>query len=298
MFSMCVCFLNDIFYVFRALYQTARKLNLVPFIPCHGGIHCVTLSIEDHRQQLVKPSEGLVYADISIVAGHFSWNVWQQLPEYVSATRNLEHTTNASIPTPPCFIMGRHPVDRAISYYYQRCFQISDCIGYNRKMNELTSHEMAHIVLYERQGRLREDNVTVIILDEGMSDSACRAVADVKGTTGFVVNLSQSMTIPDSLTHDEMSRALRHVSKCVVGLQDRWDDTKRVLGHWFPWIDFSQQPANRRLMQLLKDKEDRDTLRPELRAIIEAENACDLELHNKMTEIFETQLKVLNFDYF
>ena len=39
---------------------------------------------------------------------------------------------------PSVFVMGRNPIDRAISYYYQRCFQLESCIGKRNKFNITT----------------------------------------------------------------------------------------------------------------------------------------------------------------
>lgn len=73
------------------------------YIPCFGQVHCVLYDF--------KP----VYGDgldneISIIAGHFPWGVWSRLPGYAAVAHNT---------VPPCFIMFRNPVSRAVSYFYK-----------------------------------------------------------------------------------------------------------------------------------------------------------------------------------
>ena len=154
-------------------------------------------------------------SDIAIVGGHFSWNIWQELPSYQTAHK---HNTNVvgkeggvskvadsctvvstdhppesepsnqscqpkenetidnsgpnSTPNsnpnpslglrsnpvphsnpspglpavPPCFVAARHPVARAISYYYQRCYDTFGCSGYQRYMDDLSVEELRTLV--------------------------------------------------------------------------------------------------------------------------------------------------------
>ena len=145
----------------RFIVESAEKFQLDYFVPCHGSIHCVTVSLDDIHEHHYKSN----LSNISVIAGHFFWNVWNQLPTFINYNSSLnknsnknntnETNTNASrtlgtfttdnnndhkkkkheeminnnsktissSPPPPsasCFVMGRHPIERAISYYYQR----------------------------------------------------------------------------------------------------------------------------------------------------------------------------------
>ena len=289
-------------------------------------MHCVTLS----PSELLNTSHEPLLRNASIVAGHFFWGVWEQLPRWVAANSgknvgNKEaHTSSASSSSssssssgigggggvifgadsanasfslsrpPPCLVMGRHPIDRAISYYYQRCYQISDCIGYKRRINELKVSELKFIADHERQGKLKRDNVTIVILDEGMGDAACRTLAGEKATSGLVVDPQFPVSLPPPLSAEAASRALRNVDHCVVGLLERWSETKQVLSAWFPWLgDFSNNPE-RRKMFLFDSKESWSSLRPEMLAVLLNVNKCDLLLYEKMKTIFEKELEVIN----
>jgi len=57
---------------------------------------------------------------------------------------------------------------RAISYYYQRCYDVEACVGYKKRINDLTVEDLEFIAIYDRQGKHKEDNKTVVILDEGL----------------------------------------------------------------------------------------------------------------------------------
>ena len=176
---------------------------------------------------MVKSTLALARADLSsiaIVGGHFSWNIWEELPSYQiahgdkniamgnggesrvadsCAIGNTDHHSGQSdqsvqsnqncVPSetavnpglnstpsmspdpgpisnpspnpgsspgpdpssnpgpglpavPPCFVAARHPVARAISYYYQRCYDTYGCSGYQRYMNDLSVEELQILV--------------------------------------------------------------------------------------------------------------------------------------------------------
>jgi hypothetical protein len=81
---------------------------------------------------------------IAVLAGHFPWNIWNKLSNY----NNTNTDTNTN---PPCFVMGRNPVDRAISYYYQRCYNSSTCIGNNRRINDLSAGIAINLLITNTQ---------------------------------------------------------------------------------------------------------------------------------------------------
>lgn len=104
--GMCVKLL---YTLIRVLYDSATALGVHSYIPCYGGVHCVLFSYH--------PSAGVtdIDAGISVVAGHFEWDVWKGLPA-LGSNPNVNDNRNSA---PPCFIMFRDPVSRAVSYYYQ-----------------------------------------------------------------------------------------------------------------------------------------------------------------------------------
>ena len=130
-----------------------------------------TLSTTNKTLITIPPWISRNLSNVSVVAGHFFWDVWDDLPtartervqdnDYDNGNGNStmnDKKINFSEGkgnvmkkrVPPCFIMGRHPVERAISYYYQRCFESTACVGYRRRINELSvgmMHRTTHISL-------------------------------------------------------------------------------------------------------------------------------------------------------
>ena len=284
-----------------------------------------------------KNNEKYKLDNISVVAGHFFWDVWQELPNIdynISEKKNgyvnkMDITVLDSIANctsngncdgsqvetplanqvkviPPCFILGRHPFDRAISYYYQRCYDSAHCIGYQRMFNNLTVNELYHITTSERQAKYKQDNKTLVIIDEGMEDAACRALANVKVTTGYIVenfdplNNNQGaseMKLPPPLNEMQINTAMKNIDYCVVGILEKWNETKKIIEYWFPWIQFNND-TNRRKMFLYSNKEVWSDLRPELIEVLKQVSKCDLILYEKMLRIFEKEMKVLNVNVF
>jgi hypothetical protein len=217
---------------------------------------------------------------VSVLAGHFSWGVWSQLP---SMSRRTATTA------PPCFVMGRHPVDRVVSYYYQRCYGEPNCAHYRIPFNNLTRENLVSFVLSFRQALVKE-NGEVVVVDEGTQEACCRALANRKTTSGLPVH---EIKFPEPLTVSEEEFALGNVDHCVVGLQEEWASTKRVLEHWFPWIDTGVKMKTER-MNMSLDHESLEEIRPDLRATVEEMNVCDMRLYEKMRTLFEKQLSVID----
>jgi hypothetical protein len=250
--------------------------------------------------------------NVSVVAGHFFWGVWKVLPSCSltqgSPVEITNASSNASMPNviqrgggihssgfcrPSCMVIGRHPVDRAISYYYQRCYQLESCIGYQRRINELSVEELEFVAIHERQAAYGKDNSTLLILDEGMSNAACRSLADAKTTSGLHVSAEISILLPPPLSDEDVSQAITNVRQCVVGIFDRWDATLTVMSEWFPWLSL-HVGRSRHKMFLFSDKESPEQLRPDLRDLLVRLNYCDMVLYTEMQILFEAQLSVLS----
>lgn len=287
----------------KYLWHAAGRLGLGSVVPCHGGMHCL-----DSLTGL--GALGLrVLANVSVVAGHYSWGVWQDLSSWGGgrgrrSPREGDETAEEGDEGegedhPACLMMMRHPVDRAVSYYYQRCYMIADCPGFGRPLASLTSEELWSLVLYDRQGAVREGG-GVTVLDEGMSEAYCRALAAEKQTTGVagqaLLDLGSNFSWP--LSGEGRRRALRRAGRCLVGSIDRWDDTTRALRLWLPWLAPSLDALGSVTeMRLFAGKETRAFLaaqRPDLLAVLEGANTCDLEAYAVMQGAFERQMRVLD----
>jgi len=203
--------------------------------------------------------------------------------------------------------MGRHPVSRAISYYYQRVYkhpnksalphsESAEAAQFGgrpleqRMINELTPQQLELIALSTREGI--ESHLfpgRQVFIDEGMTDAACHAFLGLKYTTGLPVG---PLTVPPAIPPELYPQAIQNLRQCVVGMQEQWNDTLRVLDHWYPWIDFSVDPA-RRKMSIFKGIETLTSLRPDLYNVLTAINPCDMMLHDEMIRLFRAQLSVL-----
>ena len=145
------------------------------------------------------------------------------------------------------------------------------------------------------QGKHRYDNRTLVVIDEGMEDAACRAIANAKATTGLIAGVDE-VRVPPPLTEEETRRALGNLDHCVVGVLERWEETKAVMEYWFPWLDFSVD-SHRRKMHIYSGKETARDLRPEIRDVLQSVSQCDLKLYARAVDLFEQQLQVVSASF-
>ena len=304
----------------KVLAAAAESHGLRYFIPCHGGaeetggyVHCTVMAPGDVRRYQ-NGSEAQL-DNISVLGGHFEWQAWEELhseapisipgknlnnPNPTMGNTRKKSANDGSARSFSCFTFSRHPVERAISYYYQRCFNESACVGYQRRMNDLTAEELTRVTHLHRMALPDPVNASrVIVLDDGMSDAACRAFGQGRETSGRVLDASGGggsiATQPISAATQQA--ALQHAQQCVVGLQDSWDDSMRHVAHYFPWLARhvssllgAEAP---RLMQLYTGKESRSSLRQELLDVVIAANRCDLALFDQMKAQFAEQEEIL-----
>ncbi|KAH8051866.1 hypothetical protein JL721_11010 [Aureococcus anophagefferens] len=208
----------------------------------------------------------------------FDWGVWDDLESYDAAA------------PPPCFTMVRHPVDRAVSLYYERVYQRDDIGG--ARVNDLPLGEFEWLL------RAFKGSAFSRYRDEGFCDAMC------KNTLGLSLHRGRLPEDVDARRAAEPALfaayeadldaglAVDRLRHCVVGLQDDWAGSKRSLAHWFPWI--ASVDDARRNAGLGAAAETRDTLRPDLRAALEACNACDLALYDAAAERHAAQLRYLD----
>lgn len=242
-------------------------------IPCHGNVHCINFMLHKYglrlqpREQADHASEYTrfsTFEHVSVIAGHFSWHVWNELPQ-----------RSQSKDTPPCLVVGRHPVSRFISYYYQRCYNSPSCPGYRTPLNEMSPESLKGYIDTTRQLVPLDDEwksqaidnwdkdrsfPLYALLDDGLSDAACRTmlrrsfedesetdtlrVRSGKGvvldSNGIFDEMDQNAVreevhsirydAPPPLTYEQMSGALQNVESCVVGLVEEWESSKTIGG--------------------------------------------------------------------
>eukprot|EP01038_Epipyxis_sp_PR26KG_P007909 gene7909-10736_t len=269
--------------------RSAEERKLETIIPCHGGIHCVTFDINSNLTSK---------ENTSVVAGHFNWGIWNKLPQCSNDhnSNNNESNNSSNKCLPSSLVMSRHPINRAISFYYERCYRDKNSIGFGRRINDLTVKELEDISMFTRKAEISKDNEHMII-DEGMENAVCRTMAAQKKTSGLIMGVDE-LVIPPPLDNKFTEIAINNTKHCVIGVLERWDETIEVINHWFPWIDFTKD-RNKRLMwsyvtdpSIHREKENKNNIRPELRIVLENINYCDLALYDEMNRIFEMQLKV------
>lgn len=346
-------------------------------------------------------------SQVSVLAGHFSWNVWSSLPAFTQATAaaaaaaaatadsltvktrdgkaastraknplfHIIHglninsagtsvTANSTIdvqvwkqrkappsqsapPTeqkhqhpPSCLIMGRHPVDRIISYYYQRCYHTTICQYHHRPISDLTNSELeSFMFLYrssvekssisrrvnkradateqvsvkleehqhtdddisnnEKQVEENYDEKLLVLVDDGFLETTCRVLTNSKRTTGMIVSKygDNSMSYDDVAFPLEVDVAVNisvsNMKHCVIGLLERWSDTKQVLSEWFPWIDLESHEPERKRMHLSDRMENKDNLKPEAFELLVKMNPCDMQVYDAMLERFDFQMEFI-----
>lgn len=337
--TLCKCKLLK-WDISRFIYEAAEKRHLSAYIPCHADLPCQTFALPDHRE---KGSQGHArkYPDrpratdltnLSVVAGHFGWATWRNLPQCspanasnVAGARRSYYGFSDLSCRPSCFAMARHPVQRAISFYYQRIFRAEDSIGFFRQLKHLSVEELTAMIENELSvlpSMHMPD--TWIYIDEGMSNGACRTMLTYENKmAGKIVSKSihartklpgdyfgrgrrllfPEERIPDvgNLTEkfDEelVKNAVFNMKHCVIGLQEHWADSLKMVNHWFPWIDTSRDPYRRKL-QLVQGQESHELLRaerPDLYDVLVEYNNCDMVLYDAMVKRYEEQVKYLQY---
>lgn len=291
----------------RLLSRIADKLLLPAIICGYRNVPAVIWSLDDVSSLPNLPH----LEDIAIISGHFQWGVWSQLPSYQDTTpasssyKAVDVSVNTepqntilpsawSLAPPPCFIMYRHPVSRVISYYYRRVY--SDIVpSFHRTLNEWSPHDLRHLLTSIRHPTTLL-NGRVVISDEGMSDAACRAVSGKRVMTGKAYRPDEGMPLPPPLDQSDTDEALENCRKCIVGIQEDMNSTLAVLRHWFPWMREALEDIPPVVNQGHHGDiaENMEHLRPEIRAVIEEMNTCDMELYNVALEQFARQMIVMN----
>ena len=89
---------------------------------------------------------------------------------------------------PPCFVAMRHPVARAIAYYYQRCYDTHGCGGYQRYMNDLSVEELEDLLMYYRYVGTNVSTKVGVILDDGMNDASCRSLQSIEPSMRGIIS--------------------------------------------------------------------------------------------------------------
>lgn len=315
---------------------SAEQLEMPAFVSCHGNVSCLTFTLPScdplQPSQLCgySPGRALIQhmqtqrASPAVLAGHFSWGIWHQLP------------ANSAVPA--ILSMHRHPFQRVLSQYYQRCRFGGSC----QDINALGAEEFRKLLVNHRFSyrdedldrllrRLRdkysqhapvdafeekelqllqvmpEEYFEIVLLDEGMSNAACKMLAGKKVTSGlrlpyghwtFQVDVQHYDLTPaiHPVDDDDLAAALTNLQHVTVGLQSSWAESVQLINHFFPWIDFHED-FQRMVLPSAEARDDNrvtvSTLRPDLLKVLEEENRCDLQLYEETVKRFRWQMLLL-----
>lgn len=284
----------------RLIYQSAAENDLDYYIPTYNAVPDMTFSLPTFLN-----SETTFLRNVSVIAGHFEWGVWKGLPSFSNSKRcvHCKQDTGTVVPrSPSCFMMGRHPVDRVISYYYQRCYLEPSCSLYQRRFSDLSKDDIYDFVVLFRQAKYLDDGTTLMFSDDGLYESVCRAALGERLTSGKVVKTLIDMhggaiPSPDSLSNDKIEEAIANMNNCVIGMIHEWDLSIRMMKKWFPWMklpsyslkEAESQVQSPRLMKLVDDKESAKTLDPSILAYIQGLIPCDMALYDNMMKRYDKQ---------
>merc|ERR1711907_186623 len=117
-----------------------------------------------------------------------------------------------------------------------------------------------------------------------MSNAACRMFCGQNNLKGRLPNAARL----DRNEPCTFEIARLRLSQCVVGMQEKWNDTLRVLGRWAPWIDTRDAcPSGSAGRNEGVRAERIGDLPVALVELLRKHNACDLKLYRYAQERFE-----------
>lgn len=183
-----------------ALVKAAIKHRLSYLVACHDGVPCTTY--DSNLFISAKQSERLFVRmnNSCIIGGHFSYDIQPLL-----GTRDFT-----------CLTLVNHPLDRMVSYYYERIFP-------KVKVN-LSSWKPDALFATMSTFRLKA-GLTNRWHDEGAVNTTIKTICGSVATSQATCDL-----------HIAKER-LR--TQCIVGLTQRHDDTCLLFNRLLPWLQMN-----------------------------------------------------------
>ncbi|GMI18011.1 hypothetical protein TrLO_g14545 [Triparma laevis f. longispina] len=262
--------------------EKSAGLGLGFYIPCYtaDGIYHEDFSCYSFDLRNASRVNGGENDNLAVVAGHMQWDVWNQQQKGMNSFKGK---------TPNCLVMLRHPVDRAISLFYERVFPRED-LDFGSTMINALSPTRLNFIIEQFRG-----SAWGMYRDEGFSNSLCKMLLGqnhFKGKTPAELNW-EDIEKGESAVKEEggIGRAIERLDQCVVGLQSEWEVTKTMIWRFFPWLEFEDSAK----MNTGRGgaAETRDELRSELMKVILDYNECDMKVWEHAQERFALQREVL-----
>ncbi len=222
----------------------------------HGGLPA--------QISLLEQVPGRSLAAVRVLAGRFEWGAWER---EVGRPRQLQ-----------CAVLLRHPVSRVVSYYYDRIFPSS-----RERFNDLSGERLAFYLDFWRSAH------GAVWRDEGLSDAACKALCGVRQFQGLTPAQCPREPPPDAPPCTPELAAAR-LRRCSVGLTEHWAASMAVLAHHAPWLNTTlTQPCPDSRQGPFPEERHPNTVHPDLRAIVENANRCDMLLYEAALDIVARQ---------
>jgi hypothetical protein len=302
------------------LEKSVNRLGLIAIMPCYRELYCVLFDI-DHAITTAPvsiyqtPPSMPWWNNVSVVGGHFEWNVWNQLPTCAHTEHQHQHQQPCQ---PQCLILFRDPIERVISQYYERVYHSQYFKFSNRTIASLSLLEWEELLLTFRwavpfkgskparrrgttndpqqqqesnqESNQEEEESSMIVIDEGFSEITCRMLLQRKESTGLVYDPHQSMFLNIFIANSsEIQLAIDRMEQCVVGILEDWKSTVSVIDYWFPWIDFPQKSSG--FYNIGNKLETKSNLPlSHINAIMET-NPCDMQLYEAVKKRFNDQVQ-------
>jgi len=222
------------------------------------------------------PETHLGWARLAVLAGHFQWGVWGE--PLFTAPAGL----GRAAPVPRVFVMLREPVERTISFYYERVAPYT-----KRSLNDLAADDLDDLLAHFRGSAFSRWR------DEGLADTACKMLLGLNVHKGRRPEEVPPGTAEAAAAAVDPEAAVARLSLSVVGLLHRWEETKRVLAWWFPWVDLSTDDVRGNTGRKDGSVETPAALLPSHRTRIEEANRCDLALYAAAVHQFDRQLAIV-----
>mmetsp|Transcript_2496 Transcript_2496/g.3446 ORF Transcript_2496/g.3446 Transcript_2496/m.3446 type:complete len:328 (-) Transcript_2496:209-1192(-) len=247
------------------LVRSANQLHLKRFIPCHANVPCTTYepSHTDADQQ-----------DFAILGGHF---YYPGVEKYIyEKSHAYKATLNPAQGNYTCLTILREPVSRVISCWNYRL------VSHIRNLKPLGSQNVSFV---------RKVLPTALSdVGEGCNNEFARVFSS-SGKADMKMNTLTSDNTASVAVEFVLNETLNHMSRCVIGVLERCEDTAKAVSYFLPWFkSFSCK------VHMNKNRLDK-TIYPKMEDELRRQNHLDVvvyELANKLLDAQVARAKLEN----